>query len=132
MSGDRRDGGINPKADHISRNSSSSLPCVNKDLGINTLLDMVNKVSDVCTIFTRALLSAKSTSYLVCVTIRSHSNLGSSCVYFTFLPSFTTAHSFILPSSLSLSACCIPGSLLSSVELGRCNRKDSILEPSWK
>jgi hypothetical protein len=33
VSRDRRDGGIDPNADHILRNHSSSLPRVNEDLG---------------------------------------------------------------------------------------------------
>jgi hypothetical protein len=33
-SGERRDGGINPNADHILRNFQSSLPCVDEDLVI--------------------------------------------------------------------------------------------------
>jgi hypothetical protein len=34
FSGDRRDGGIDPNADHIPWDSSSSLPRVDEDLGI--------------------------------------------------------------------------------------------------
>jgi hypothetical protein len=32
-SGDRRDGGIDPKAENIERDSRSSLPCVDEDIG---------------------------------------------------------------------------------------------------